>query len=62
MYRRDALHKRMGIVRKRLIDLNQFDVHELALSDANDAVAYAAANAEPCHLAVLRPDRIGAAD
>ncbi|HEY2751923.1 hypothetical protein [Phenylobacterium sp.] len=38
-----------------LIDLRQFDLAEFALDDANDAVAYAAANSGPRELTVLRP-------
>jgi alcohol dehydrogenase len=59
MYPRDAAPRMVRIVRAGMFDLNQFGLNEFALNDADDAVAYAAANAGPFHLAVLRPDRIG---
>jgi len=59
MYPRDAVGRMVRLVRAGLIDLTQFDLTEFALDDANDAVAYAAANAGPLRLTVLRPDRGG---
>lgn len=59
MYPRDAVAQMVRLVRSGLIDLNQFDVTEFALDDANGAVASAAATAGPFKLTVLRPDRTG---
>lgn len=56
MYPRDAVFQMVRLVRAGLIDLAQFDLTEFALDDANEAVAYAAANAGPLRLTVLRPD------
>ena len=55
--REDAVGHMVRLIRAGLIDLTQFDLAEFALEDANDAVMYAAANAGPLRLAVLRPDR-----
>jgi alcohol dehydrogenase len=44
------------MVRAGLIDLGQFEVAEFGLDDSNEAVAYAAANAGPRQLTVLRSD------
>lgn len=60
MYPRTAIPRMVQMVRGGLIDLAQFDMTEFALDDANEAVAYAAANAGPRQLTVLRPDRRGA--
>jgi alcohol dehydrogenase len=57
MYRRDAPPRMVQMVRAGLIDLDQFAVTEFGLDDANAAVTYAAANAGPRQLTVLRPDR-----
>jgi alcohol dehydrogenase len=57
MYRREAIPRMVRMVRGGLIDLGQFDMTEFALDDANTAVAFAAANAGPRQLTVLRPDR-----
>ncbi len=60
MYERQAIARMVRMVRAGLIDLAQFDLTEFGLDDANAAVAYAAANAGPGQLTVLRPDRRGA--
>ncbi len=60
MYERDAPARMVGLIRGGLIDLAQFDLTEFALDGVNKAVAYAAANAGPLQLTVLRPDRGGA--
>jgi len=60
MYPPDAIPGMVRMVRARLLDLAQFDLTEFGLDDANEAVAYAAANAGPLQLTVLRPDRGGA--
>ena len=57
MYASDAVPRMVAMVRAGLIDLGQFDLAEFALDDANEAVAYAAANAGPRQLTVLRPRR-----
>ncbi|MFP3688065.1 MULTISPECIES: zinc-binding dehydrogenase [Burkholderia] len=56
MYSRDAIPRMVQMVRAGLIDLGQFEVAEFGLDDSNEAVAYAAANAGPRQLTVLRPD------
>jgi alcohol dehydrogenase len=55
MYPRDAIPKMVQMVRAGLVDINQFDLSEFALDDANEAVTHAAANAGPRQLAVIRP-------
>jgi alcohol dehydrogenase len=60
MYPRDAIPRMVQMVRAGLIDLNQFELTEFGLDDANEAVAHAAANAGPRQITVLRPDRAGA--
>lgn len=57
MYGRDAVPRMVQMVRAGLIDLAQFELTEFGLDKANEAVAYAAANAGPRHLTVLRPNR-----
>jgi alcohol dehydrogenase len=57
MYGRDAIPRMVQMVRAGLIDLGQFELAEFGLDEANEAVAYAAANARPRQLTVLRPDR-----
>ena len=57
MYERDTIPRMIQMIRAGLMDLGQFDMTEFALDDANEAVAYAAANAGPRQLTVLRPDR-----
>jgi alcohol dehydrogenase len=61
MYRKEAIPRMVQLVRTGLIDLAQYEVTEFPLAQANAAVAYAAANAGPRQLIVLRPDRAGAA-
>jgi alcohol dehydrogenase len=55
MYPQDAIPRMVQMVRAGLIDLDQFDLAEFGLDEANKAVAYAAANAGPRQLTVLRP-------
>jgi len=55
MYGRDAVPRMVRMVRAGLVDLAGFELSEFALDDANAAVAYAAANAGPRQLTVLRP-------
>jgi alcohol dehydrogenase len=57
MYRREAIPRMVRMIRGGLIDLDQFEMTEFALDEANAAVAHAAANAGPRQLTVLRPDR-----
>lgn len=59
MYGRDTIPRMVQMVRAGLIDLAQFELAEFGLDEANQAVAYAAANAGPRQLTVLRPDRAG---
>ncbi|PYE16159.1 hypothetical protein C7410_1306 [Paraburkholderia silvatlantica] len=56
MYSRDAIPRMVQMVRAGLIDLGQFELAEFGLDSTNEAVAYAAANAGPRQLTVLRPD------
>jgi alcohol dehydrogenase len=44
------------MVRTGLMDLGQFELAEFDLDDANTAVAYAASNAGPRQLTVIRPN------
>jgi alcohol dehydrogenase len=60
MYEREAIPRMVQMVRAGLVDLTQFDLTEFTLDDANKAVAYAAANAGPRQLTVLRPGQGGA--
>jgi len=55
MYPPEAVPRMVAMIRASLIDLGQFDLAEFPLDDANAAVAYAAANAGPRQLTVLRP-------
>jgi alcohol dehydrogenase len=55
MYPPEAVPRMVAMIRAGLIDLSQFDMAEFPLDDANAAVAYAAANAGPRQLTVLRP-------
>lgn len=57
MYSREAIPRMVGLIRSRLVDLDQFELAEFPLVEANEAVAYAAGNAGPRQLTVLRPDR-----
>jgi alcohol dehydrogenase len=56
MYRKEAIPRMVQMVRSGLIDLAQYEITEFGLDDANDAVAYAATNAGPHQLTVIRPD------
>ena len=55
MYDRDAIPRMAGLIRSGLIDLRSFEVKAFGLDDANEAVAYASANASPSRITVLRP-------
>jgi alcohol dehydrogenase len=57
MYGREAIPRMIRMIRGGLIDLAQFEMTEFGLNDINEAVAFAAANAGPRQLTVLRPDR-----
>lgn len=57
MYEGDVIPRMVGLIKAGLVDLNQFDLAEFPLDQANEAVAYAAENAGPRQLTVLRPDR-----
>lgn len=59
MYGRGAISRMVQMARAGLIDLAQFELARFGLDEANQAVAYAAANAGPHQLTVLRPDRAG---
>ena len=55
-----AHHKLESLIEKGrttagLLDLDQFSVTEFPLSDANEAVAHASADARPFNLTVIRP-------
>lgn len=56
MYPPEAVPRMVQMVRTGLIDLGQFELAEFDLDDANTAVAYAAANAGPRQLTVIRPN------
>jgi alcohol dehydrogenase len=60
MYPPAAVPRMIQMVRSGLVDLDQFDLAEFAIDDANAAVAHAAANAGPRQLTVIRPDGAGA--
>ena len=55
MYPREAIVRLVGLVRSGLLRLDNFDVTEFALDDANEAVAHAAAHAGPFRMTVIRP-------
>jgi alcohol dehydrogenase len=57
MYDRAAPARMAPMVRAGLIDLGQFELSEFPLDQANEAVAFAAANAGPNQMTVIRPDR-----
>jgi alcohol dehydrogenase len=57
MYGRDAPAAMVRMVRAGLIDLGQFELNEFPLDQANESVAFAAANAGPNQMTVIRPDR-----
>jgi alcohol dehydrogenase len=61
MYRKNVIPRMVELVRAGLVDLGHFDMTEFPLAEANQAVAYAAANAGPRQLTVIRPDRAAAA-
>lgn len=52
---REANSRLIKLVRSGLLDLGHFEVTDFALDDANEAVAYAAANGDPFKATVLRP-------
>ncbi|WP_406137786.1 alcohol dehydrogenase catalytic domain-containing protein [Streptomyces sp. NBC_01089] len=52
---RDASPRLTALIRSGLLDLNHFTVTDFALSDANEAVAHAAAGRGPFRLTVIRP-------
>ena len=55
MYPPEAIPRMVQMIRAGLIDLDQYEVAEFALDDANRAVAHAAAHAGPRQLTVIRP-------
>ena len=55
MYPREAIPRMIAMVRAGLLDLTQFAVTEFPLAQANQAVAYAAANGGPFRMTVLKP-------
>ena len=56
MYRREAIPRMVRMIRAGLIDLDQFELAEFPLDQANKAVAHAAANPGPRQLTAIRPD------
>jgi alcohol dehydrogenase len=55
MYEPPAFAGMVGLIRAGLLDLGQFDVAEMPLDRANEAVSHAAVNAGPFRLTVLMP-------
>jgi alcohol dehydrogenase len=55
MYPREANLRMINLIRSGLVDLNNWQVTEFDLADANKAVAHAAAESGPFKLTVLRP-------
>ncbi len=55
MYRADAAVRLAALIRSGLLKLDGHEITEFGLSDANEAVAHAAANSGPFKLTVLRP-------
>jgi alcohol dehydrogenase len=55
MYPPEAAIRLAGLVRSGLLRLDNFDVTEFDLDDANEAVAHAAANGGPFKMTVIRP-------
>ncbi|PYE14093.1 alcohol dehydrogenase catalytic domain-containing protein [Paraburkholderia silvatlantica] len=57
MYPTQAVTLMTGLIRGGLLQLGHFDVTTFALDDANEAVAYAAANGGPFRMTVICPAR-----
>jgi alcohol dehydrogenase len=55
MYSPDAVTRMCGLVRSGLLRLDNFDVTEFDLDDANEAVTHAAANGGPFKMTVICP-------
>ncbi len=55
MYPTEAAVRMVGLVRSGLLRLDNYDVTEFGLDDANEAVTHAAANGGPFKMTVLRP-------
>jgi alcohol dehydrogenase len=55
MYPPEATIRLVGLIRSGLIKLDHFEAATFDLDHANDAVAYAAANAGPFKMTVIRP-------
>jgi alcohol dehydrogenase len=55
MYPPEATIRLVGLIRSGLIRLDQFEATTFDLDHANDAVAYAAANAGPFKMTVIKP-------
>ncbi|WP_225032151.1 zinc-binding dehydrogenase [Paraburkholderia sp. XV] len=57
MYPRVAIPQMVSMIRAGLVSLTKFNVTEFSLDDANEAIAFAADNAGPLSLVVIRPYR-----
>ena len=55
MYSPDATNRLVSLIQSGLLKLDNYDVTEFDLDDANKAVAHAAANGGPFKLTVIRP-------
>lgn len=55
MYSPDAVIRLVRLIHSGLLKLDNFNVKEFALDDANEAVAYAAANSGAFKMTVIRP-------
>lgn len=55
MYPPDAAIRLIAMVRAGLLRLDQYETKAFDLDHANEAVAYAAANAGPFNMTVIRP-------
>jgi alcohol dehydrogenase len=55
MYPPEAATKMVNLIRAGLLDLDQFAVTTFDMTDANDAVAHAAANSGAFKMTVIRP-------
>jgi alcohol dehydrogenase len=55
MYPPEATARLVGLIRSGLLDLDEFEITEFSLDDANEAVAFAAANGGPFKRTVIRP-------